>query len=86
MIPSTMLAFTPFFDPLPALFPGMDEYWLLLVIPLVVAISLVYKGTRMKELRGLPKDAAIMSVQILVMMVFAAVALGGLYWAAVRVL
>ena len=86
MISSTVLAFTPFFDPLPALFPGLDEYWLFLVIPLVVAISLVYKATRMKELRGLPKEAAIMSTQILVMMVVAAAVLGGLYWAAVRVL
>jgi hypothetical protein len=83
---SPILAFTPFFDPLPALYPGMDEYWLLLVIPLVLAISMVYKATRLKDLRRLPKDAAVMSVQILVMMVFAAAALGGLYWAAIRVL
>ena len=81
-----MLAFTVFFDPLTALFPGMDEYWLLLVIPLVVAISVVYKGTRMKELKMLPRDATIMSVQILFLMVFAAAALGGLYWVAARVL
>lgn len=86
MISFPVLAFTPFFDPLPALFPAMDEYWLFLVIPLVVAICLVYKATRLKELRGLPKEAAIMSAQILVLMVFAAAALGGLYWAAVRVL
>ena len=83
---SPLLAFTPLFDPLPALYPGMDEYWLLLVIPLVIAISLVYRGTRMKDLRRLPRDATIMTVQILVTMVFAAAALGGLYWAAIRVL
>jgi len=81
-----VLAFTPLFDPLPALYPGMDDYWLWLVVPLVVAISVVYKGTRVKELRALPKAAMVMTVQILVLMVFAAVALGGLYWAAVRVL
>jgi hypothetical protein len=83
---SDILAFTPFFDPLPALYPGMDEYWLFLVIPLVIAISVVYKGTRMKDLRGLPRDATVMSVQILVTMVFAAAALGSLYWVAIRVL
>ncbi|MGN6370594.1 MAG: hypothetical protein ACTHN5_20265 [Phycisphaerae bacterium] len=83
MIP---LAFTPLFDPLPALFPNLDEYWLFLVIPLVIAISLVYKATRLKELSTLPKHAAIMSVQILVLMTFAAILLAALYWSAVRVL
>ncbi|HUO08840.1 MAG TPA: hypothetical protein VM008_11105 [Phycisphaerae bacterium] len=86
MMPISTLAYTIFFDAITSLFPNMDEYWLLLVIPLVVAITLVYKGTRMKELRTLPRDATIMSVQILVLMVFAAAALGGLYWIAVRVL
>jgi hypothetical protein len=80
------LAFTPLFDPLPAIFPGMDDYWLLLVIPLVIAISVVYKGTRIKNLRTLPREATVMTTQILVLMVVAATALWGLYWVAVRVL
>ena len=69
MIPAAMLlrtsiAFTPLWDPLFALYPGMSEQWLWLAIPLVVVISLVYKCTRVTELRTLPREAAIMSAQV----------------------
>ncbi|HVS71581.1 MAG TPA: hypothetical protein VHQ47_10030 [Phycisphaerae bacterium] len=67
-----ILAFTPFVDPLSALLPHMDGYWLWLVIPLVVAISVIYKGTRLDNLRRLPGQVFIMSFQILVVMVAAA--------------
>lgn len=80
------LAFTPLIDPLPSVWPGLSENWLLLLLPLVVAISLVYKGTRVKAVRELPKAATIMAVQILIVMVAAAVALYGVYWAAIRVM
>lgn len=83
---SAILAFTPLIDPLPALYPGMDDYWLWLVLPLVLAISIVYKGTRIKSLQALPKEATIMTVQILFLMAIASVALAAIYWAAVRVL
>jgi len=76
----TLLAFTPLYDPLFALYPGMSDYWLWLVIPLVVAISVVYKGTRVQSLKTLPKEAAIMSAQIVLVMAFAAVVLAGGYW------
>ena len=76
----SMLAFTYLIDPLPALYPAMSNYWLVLVVPLVVAISVVYKGTRVERLGKLPAQAAIMTVQILVLMVVAAAALDGLYW------
>jgi hypothetical protein len=82
----TLLAFTPFFDPLPALYPTWDEYWLWLVVPLVLAISIIYKGTRIERLRRLPWEACVMSVQILVLMVVASVILSATYWAAIRVL
>ncbi|MCL2646903.1 MAG: hypothetical protein FWD61_07835 [Phycisphaerales bacterium] len=80
-----MLAFTPLIDPLTALYPGMSDYWLLLALPLVVAISVVYKGTRIKHLRQLPREAIILSMQIILLMVVAAAILGGLYWAWIRV-
>jgi hypothetical protein len=81
-----LLAFIPLYDPLPALLPNMDEYWLWLVVPLVVAISVVYKGTRIEKLRRLPWDTCVMSVQILMLMVVASIVLGAAYWAAIRVL
>ena len=80
------LAFTPLFDPISALYPNMDEYWLFLVIPLLIAISIVYKGTRIQHLHTLPREAIIMTTQIIVLMTVAATALWGLYWVAVRVL
>lgn len=64
----------------------MDDYWLWLVVPLVLAISVVYKGTRVDRLNKLPREAAVMSAQILLLMIVGAVVLGSAYWAAVRVL
>jgi len=81
-----MLAFTPLIDPLTALYPGMSDYWLLLVLPLVIAISVIYKGTRIKHLRQLPREATIMTMQIVLLMVVAAGILGGLYWAWIRIM
>jgi hypothetical protein len=81
-----MLAFSPLFDPLPALYPWMSDYWLVLVVPLVIAISLVYKGTRVAELRKLPMQVLLLTTQILLLMVVAAVALDGLYWVWLRAL
>ena len=75
-----VLAFTPLYDPLFALYPRMSDHWLWFVIPLVLAISIVYKSTRVQSLRALPKDAAIMSAQIVVIMAFAAVVLASGYW------
>ncbi|MCL2639896.1 MAG: hypothetical protein FWD53_03530 [Phycisphaerales bacterium] len=80
-----ILTFTPLIDPLTALFPGLSDYWLLLTLPLVVAISIVYKGTRTKELRQLPRAVLNMTVQIILAMIASAAILGGLYWAWIRV-
>ncbi len=75
-----ILAFMPLYDPLPALFPGMSEQWLWLVIPLAVAISVVYKCTRVPDLKTLPRDAARMSLELIVVMAFAGFVLAAGYW------
>jgi hypothetical protein len=80
-----LLAFTPLYDPLTAIFPGLSDYWLALVVPLVIAISLVYKCTRIEHLADLPKEAAVMSAQIIVVMLFAALILAMGYWGYVRI-
>ncbi len=80
-----LLAFTLFYDPVTALYPNMDEYWLWLVVPLVIAVSLVYKCTRISSLRDLPRDIAIMSTQILIVMVIGAGLLAAGYWAYIRI-
>jgi hypothetical protein len=84
MLPQ-MLAFTPLYDPLPALYPGMSDHWIWLVIPLVLAISIVYKTTRLEKLADLPREAAVMTAQMLIVMVVAAALLSGGYWAYLRV-
>lgn len=77
----SVLSFTPLYAPLFALYPHMADNWLWMVLPLVIAISVVYKCTRVETLKALPKDAAIMCAQILVVMAFAAVVLASGYWA-----
>jgi len=77
---SGLLAFTPLYDPLFALYPRMSDHWLWLALPLVLAICIVYKGTRVQTLKALPKDTAIMCAQIVLVMAFAAVALASGYW------
>ena len=79
-----VLGFVPLYDPLSALFPGMSDQWLWLVVPLVVVICVVYKCTRIEKLKNLPRDAAIMSAQIMVVMGVAAVVLYFGYWTYVR--
>lgn len=80
-----LLAFVPLYDPLPALFPQMSDYWLWLVLPLVIAISIVYKCTRIESVRALPRESAIMSLQIMLVMAFAAAILAGGYYGYVHV-
>ena len=80
-----LLAFTPLYDPLSAMFPGMSDYWLWLVLPLLLAISIIYKGTRLENLRRLPAQALVMTIQILMVMAAAAILLDGLYWFMTRV-
>lgn len=75
-----LLAFTPLIDPLSALYPILSDYWLAFVLPLVLVISIVYKCTRIKELKHLPWQATTMTLQIILLMGVAAVALDGLYW------
>jgi hypothetical protein len=73
-------AFIPLYDPLYALFPRMGEFWLWLVIPLVLVISVVYKGTRVESLKTLPRDASVMIGQLIVVMGIAAFVLACGYW------
>jgi hypothetical protein len=75
-----LLAFAPLYDPLYALHPRMGEYWLWLAIPLVLIISVVYKGTRVDSLKALPREAGIMVGQLIIVMGVAAFVLACGYW------
>jgi len=64
------LGFRPFLEPLP-----LDLYWMFLLIPMVVAISVVYKTIKTDRLRKIPRESAVLSAQIVAFMALAAAAL-----------
>ena len=63
------LAYTPFLDPLPW---DSQVLWLLMLLPLVVVVSVVYKTIKLPDLKELPRQAGMLTVQIVVFMVLAA--------------
>jgi hypothetical protein len=60
----TLLAYTPFIDPIKA-----DKWWYLLLIPMSLGIAIAYKGVRTADLKDLPRQVLIMTVQIVVTMI-----------------
>ncbi len=70
MMWTTLLGLWPLHHPL-----YLDEYWLWFLLPLVVAVSVVYKTIKLPDLSKLPKQAAILSMQIMVFMALVAAAL-----------
>lgn len=75
-----LLAYTPFIDTLEQGIKGADALQFYFVIPLVIAISIIYKATKVANLRDLPRHAAVMTGQIFVVMIVAAVLLYGFVW------
>ncbi len=74
---SALLAYRPFLEPLP-----VDDYWLWLLIPLVVVICLIYKTVKNDDLRKLPRQTLNLSAQVLIFMALAAAGL----WLATQLL
>jgi hypothetical protein len=60
-------AFRPFWQPLPTW-----DYWYLLLLPLCVGISVVYKSIKCRTMRQVPREAAVIFVMILLGMAVAA--------------
>lgn len=56
-----LLAWIPFVEPL----PGVEGWWMLLVVPLSFGIALTYKALRMPKLDHIWRAAGVMTVQIL---------------------
>ena len=59
-------AFRPFWQPLP-----VWDQWYLLLLPLCVGISVVYKSIKCREMRQVPREAAVIFVMILLGMALA---------------
>ena len=68
--PAHAAGYRPFLDPLP-----WDGAWLWLMLPLVLAISIVYKAIKVDNLAHVPRQALFLAAQIVVFMVLAAAAL-----------
>ena len=63
-------AYGPFMQPLP-----VWDYWVWLLLPLSLAISLVYKSVRVDPMRRVPLEAVRLALWIVTIMAAAAVAL-----------
>ena len=70
----TMLAWTPFLDPIPV---WGNAVWPWLLLPLTIAVSIVYKSIKCRSMRQVPREAAGIAMWIVVGMVAAAVILAG---------
>lgn len=64
------LAYRPFLDPLP-----VHHLWLALLVPLTLAIALVYKALRLPTLERLWSETARLTVTIIASMAAAAIVL-----------
>ena len=64
------LAYRPFLDPI-----GGDRYWMLMLIPMVIAIAVVYKTIKTDRLEKIPRESAVLAAQIVAFMAMAAAAL-----------
>jgi len=55
-----LLAYLPFLEPL----PGVQRWWMLLLVPLAFGISVIYKALRMPSLDAFWRSVGVMTVQI----------------------
>jgi hypothetical protein len=65
--------YRPFWNPLP-----VWDYWYVLLLPLCLGISIVYKSIKCHTMRQVPREAAEIFATIIFFMVLAAAALMGL--------
>ncbi len=70
------LAYTPFFDPLPIW--AKPWFWPLLLLPLCLAVAVVYKCVRCRTMNQVPREAMGLFITIVLGMILTAAALAGL--------
>lgn len=59
-----LLAYTPFITPLP-----LWDYWPWLAVPLTIAVSVVYKTIKCRQVSQIPREAAVIALWILLAMI-----------------
>ena len=67
-----ILAYRPFVTPLP-----VWDYWPALLLPLCLAVSIVYKSIKLHSMRDVPRQSLSITLWILGGMALAAAALAG---------
>jgi len=68
---TSAIAWIPFIEPVQSL----GDWWILLLIPLSVGISMIYKAMRMERLDGYLAGVATMTAQLVLAMVLLAIGL-----------
>ena len=68
------LGWTPFLDPIPV---WGNAVWPWLLLPLVAAVSIVYKSIKCRTMREVPREATVIAVWIVLGMIAAAIILAG---------
>jgi hypothetical protein len=58
---STVLAHTPFIEPLPL----AHRYWWLLIVPVAIGVSMAWKAVRLKSLDDYWRHVVSMAVQVI---------------------
>ena len=64
----------PFIDPLDIAIPALQLYWYVLLVPISVLVSIVYKAVRVRDMAGFGRAVVTMSVQIITAMIALGVA------------
>ena len=64
--------YRPFISPLP-----IWNYWWVLLFPLTIGVSVVYKAIKMPSMKDVPREAAVIAMWILLGMAAAAAVLSG---------
>jgi len=72
----TSLSYVMFFDPLPIWV--RPWFWPLLLLPLCLAVAVVYKCVRCRHTSQVPREATVLFVTIVVGRILTAAALAGL--------
>ena len=68
---SMLVAWIPFVGPM----PSMGPWWPLLMLPLVLGVSMIYKALRVEKLAEWPREVLLMSAQIVGALVLLAIGL-----------
>lgn len=68
---SILFGYVPFITPLSI----FHTWWYLLLVPLALGISMIYKALRLRDLRTYWREVAVMTAQIVLAMIGLAIAL-----------